>query len=146
MSYQYCRGLFESNARLALITAGLTANNIYFDNVGETPKKSDETYAVFSLSWGSTVLDTLHCEGIERLIGAMQVNVYTPKNRGSMAGEDICLEVIKEWGNINGFQEQDNDPILAIAVRNIEGPITLAPNERPHHVNVVSATFTIRPR
>ena len=143
-NFQLIRGSPEARAKQDLDNAGIIESRIFFDNVGDSPGKSDETYAVVSLSFTDTVQDTVACEGIEDLRGSIQVNVYTPRNEGSKQGEDICLEVMKGWQEINKWRAQPTDPILQMCIRNIEGPITLAPDTRPHHVNVCSATWISR--
>jgi len=209
-TFQDVRGIFESKALESLTTAGVASKFCFFDNVGETPGKSDETYAVVSMSFTDTVQDTVFCAGIEDLRGSLQCSVYTPRNEASVQGEEICLEVIKGWQDINRYRVQqltkpalpsyrnsliicplapyplhaswsdstatdqlgislcDDESLLAgtaeydnadiqprlsivhppllqrAAIRNIEGPITLAPDTRPHHVNVCSATWLAR--
>ena len=144
MTFQLIRGSLEARAKQDLDNAGIIESRIFFDNVGETPGKSDETYAVVSLSFTDTVQDTVACEGIEDLRGSIQVNVYTPRNEGSLQGEDLCLAVMKGWQEINKWRAQPTDPILQMCIRNIEGPTTLAPDTRPHAVHVVSATRICR--
>ena len=147
MSFQTVRGIFEARAKQDLLAAGVANDAIFFDNIGETPKGSRGTYALVSLSFTNPIQDVIACEGKEDLRGSLQVNVYTPKNEGSKAGEDICLEVIKGWNAINASPRTmyvPGSPIYAAAVRAIEGPTTIAPDQRPHHVNVVAATWIAR--
>ena len=144
MTFQLIRGSLEERAKDDLNNAGVGTPLIFFDNVGDSPGKADEIYAVVSVSFTDTVQDTVACEGIEDLRGSIQVNVYTPRNEGSKQGEDICLEVMKGWQEINKWRAQPTDPILQMCIRNIEGPTTLAPDTRPHSVHVVSATWICR--
>ena len=143
MSYQNVRGYFEQACYTALTTAGIAAADISFDNYGETAAPADRPYAIVALSFGGTVEDTLSCEGLERLRGSLQVNIYTPKQKGSKPGEDISLEVIKAWNAINATKTF-TAPLLNAVCHNIEGPATLAPDQRPHSVNVVSCAFKAR--
>ena len=143
-TFQDIRGLLEARAMQDLRAAGIAPNKIFFDNVGETPGASNESYAVVSLSFTNTIIDTVYCEGIEDLRGSIQVNVYTPKNLGSVPGENICSEVIKGWQEINKWRPQPTDPLQQACIRNIEGPTTLAPTDRPHAVHVISATWMAR--
>ena len=143
MSYQNVRGYFEQACYTALTTAGVAAADISFDNYGETAAPADRPYAIVALSFGGTVEDTLSCEGLERLRGSLQVNIYTPKQKGSKPGEDISLEVIKAWNAINATKTF-TAPLLNAACHYIEGPATLAPDQRPHSVNVVSCAFKAR--
>ena len=142
-TYQDVRGYFEKACYTALTTAGIPAADISFDNYGETAAPADRPYAIVALSFGNTVEDTLSCEGLERLRGSLQVNIYTPKQKGSKPGEDIALAVLKAWNAINATKTF-TAPLLNAACHNIEGPATLAPDQRPHHVNVVSCAFKAR--
>ena len=143
MTYQGVRGYFEEACYKALMAAGVADADISFDNWGETAAPADRPYAVVALSFGNSVEDTLSCEGLENLRGSLQVNVYTPKQKGSKPGEDIALAVLKAWGTINKHGTS-HAPLLRATCRNISGPTTIAPDQRPHHVNVVSCAFTAR--
>ena len=143
MSFQAVRGWYESDVYSALTSAGVPATSIYFDNVGETPANSGP-FATVNFSFGTTVQDTASCEGVEDLRGQLSVNVYTPKNQGSKAGEDICLEVMKSWQEMNKERFEPGGTLLQACTRNIEGPFTIAPDQRPHHVNNISCSWMAR--
>ena len=143
MTFQLVRGWYESDVYTALTTAGIAATSIYFDNVGETPSVSGP-FATVNFSFGTTVADTTSCDGVEDLRGQLSVNVYTPKNQGSKAGEAICLEVMKAWQQMNRDKHEAGDPLQMTCTRNIEGPFTIAPDERPHHVNNISCSWMAR--
>lgn len=160
-TYQDVRGLFEKTTYDALrkavdpATPGVAAAEIFFDNFGETPPGPDVPYALVSLTFDSTVQDVFgssDCQGVEDLRGTLQCNVYTPKNKGSKPGEGICLNVMKDWLAIKNKLAQDNlalpagqtPAVVQAAVRNLDGPRTIAPDARPHHVNVVSCAFIAR--
>ena len=191
----------------SLKNAGISDELIFFDNVGSTPGKADQMYAVVSLSFTDTIQDTVFCEGIEDLRGSIQCNIYTPRNEGSVQGEAAALNVIKDWQYINSYKMRKlqqasriadyqnavaactNNPIQRInwdlsniqdqafislcddstlpagvinydnadvqpraaiipapditrlVIRQIDGPLSLAPTSRPHHTTVVSATW-----
>ena len=143
MSYQTIRGEFESRTYDALVDAGVDTSKIFFDNVGQMPPTSG-SYATISMSFTDTIVDTVSCEGLEDLRGSLSVNVYTAKNKGSKSGEDICLEVIKAWLDINTYQGKSTDDILSMKTRSIEGPFTIAPDDRPFHVNNVACNWMAR--
>lgn len=143
-SFQDVRGFFEAQAMADLKTAGIADNLIFFDNIGETPGRADQSYAVVSLSFTDTVADTVACEGLEDLRGSIQINCYTPKNQGSKPGEDICAQVMKGWQVINTMRPDPAGTIKQACIRNIEGPQTIAPDQRPHSVHVCNATWMAR--
>ena len=143
-NYQNVRGYFEQLTYQALLTGGIAAADIHFDNFGETAAPSDRSYAVVSLSFGQGVEDVLSCEGLERLRGTINCVVYTPKQQGSKPGEDICLEVIKAWNGVNKRSTVFTAPLLEAACQNIDGPQSLAPDQRPHHANVTTCGWRAR--
>ena len=115
MSFQDIRGKIEIELHGHLhVAAGIPRDKIFFDNVGETPGKSDETYAVISMSFADTVQDTIFCEGVEDLRGSVQVNVYSPRNEGSKPGEDICLEALKAFQAINKWRPLPTDTLAQL--------------------------------
>ena len=139
-SFQDVRGYFENQCFVALQAGGIAAGDIAFDNYLETPAPADRSYAIVSLTFGQTVTDTIGCEGADNLLGTLQCNIYTPKQQGSVAGETAALEVLKAWTAINKHGT-NHTPLAHAACRGIEGPITIAPDQRPHHANVVSCTI-----
>jgi hypothetical protein len=141
--FQNVRGYFEKECFIALQAGGIAAADIAFDNFVETAAPADRSYAIVSLTFGQTVTDTIGCEGAENILGTLQCNIYTPKNKGSLAGETAALEVLKAWNTINK-RGTDHGPLEVAACRGIEGPISLAPDKRPHHANVVSCTVFAR--
>ena len=144
-TYQDVRGYLELGAMQSLKDAGISDELIFFDNVGETSGKADQLYAVVSLSFTDTIQDTIsNCGGIETLTGSIQCNIYTPRNVGSVPGESVALSVIGDWNNMNKWMAAPGDPVLSMSIREIDGPISLAPDKRPHAVHVVSARWTMR--
>ena len=144
-TYQTVRGYLEAGAMQSLKNAGIDDSRIFYDNVGDSPGKADQMYAVISLSFTNTIQDTVsNCGGIESLTGSIQVNISSPRNEGSVPGETAALEVIKSWNNANRWMASPGDPILSMSIREIEGPISLAPTARPHHDVVVNARWTMR--
>ena len=144
-TYQTVRGYLELGAMQSLKNAGISDELIFYDNVGESPGKANQMYAVISISFTDTIQDTVsNCGGIESLTGSIQINISTPRNEGSVPGETAALEVIKSWNNANRWMASPGDPILSMSIRDIDGPISLAPTARPHHVTVVSARWTMR--
>lgn len=143
-SFQAIRGAYEKATYDALRTAGIAADHVFFDNFGDTPPGPEAPYALVSLTFANIVQDMVGCEGIEDLRGTLQCNVYTPKKKGSKPGEDICAEVIKGWIAINQRATVHPTGVAQAAVRNVDGPRTIAPDARPHHVNVISCAFVAR--
>lgn len=142
MSYQPVRGAFEKLTYDALRVAGIPADQIFFDGVGETPPGPAAPYATVSMSFTDTTEDVIGCGPSEHLRGSVLCNVYTPKNRGSKPGEDICLEVIKEWQKLGKHSERAG--LVQASTRNITGPTTVRDDARPHHINSISCAWAAR--
>ena len=140
MTFQTVRGYFEKITYQGLRLAGVSADHIFFDNTAETPPSPDATYAVISLTFADVVTPTIGCDGGEDLKGTLRCNIYSPKMQGSKPGEDACLEVIKSWTRINRATV-DHAALVKASTWNIDGPRTIAPDERPHHVNVITCAF-----
>jgi hypothetical protein len=136
-SFQQIRGIFERVTYDALRLAGVPADLVFFDGVQETPPDAATAYAVVSLSFEQTATETVGC-AVELIRGSLMANIYTPKQRGSRPGEDIAAEVLRAWVGLNRAPQTANRP----RVQNIEGPRTIAPDQRPHHCHAMSCSFT----
>lgn len=143
MSYQDIRGTFQKLTADALIAGGIASTDISFDNWGETAGQADTSYAIMTMSFADGVIDTVACQGQERLNGNIQVNINTPKQQGAGPAESIALEVLKAWNDLN-ISGKDHAPLLSASTRNIAGPLSLAPADRPHHTVVVSCSWAAR--
>ncbi len=139
MSFQQVRGAFESATAEALVLAGISPEQICFDNTAETPPDAATNYAVVALSFDRTAIDVVSCS-TELIRGSLMVNVYTPKQQGSRPGEDVAAEVLRAWAGLNTAPQTPTRP----RVQNIDGPRTIAPDQRPHHCHTISCSFTAR--
>ena len=142
-TFQDVRGAMQKLTSDALTTGGVPFADQVFDNVQETPPQdSSGTYAKINISFPETVLETIGCDGAERILGTCNVLVYTPKGKGMKPAEDIMQAVIKEWVRVN--RALVNERSLHLKTRNVEGPNALAPDQRPHQVTQLSCAFTAR--
>lgn len=140
--YQDIRGFYQQLTSLALVAGGVT--RISFDNFGETAGGADESYALVSLTFGGNAVDVIGCEGMEVIRGTLQVNLYTPKQEGTKPAEDICNGILKAWQSINKLDFVLTPPLLSARTLNLEGPLALNPDKRPHHATVVSCSILAR--
>ena len=145
-SFQDVRGAMAVLTRDALEAGKIARAAIVFDNVGETPPA--DTYAVISISFPQTVIETIGCEGMDHIIGSCNVVLYTPKKLGMKTAEDTLQAVIKEWVRVNKagvvLLDTASKPTVHLHIRNISGPNALAPDQRPHQVTQLSCAFTAR--
>jgi hypothetical protein len=138
-SFQQVRGVFESVTAEALVLGGIAPELVFFDGVQETPPDSATPYAVISLSFEQSAVETVGC-AMEAIGGSLLCNIYTPKQRGSRPGEDIAAEVLRAWVGLNRAMQTPSNA----KVQGLEGPRTIASDQRPHHVHNVSCSFTAR--
>jgi hypothetical protein len=143
MSIQDVRGAIAKLTSDALMAAGVPFADQHWDNVGETPSKDAAgTYAVINISIPQLTEETIGCEGVDAILGSVNVLLYTPKGQGMKPAEDTLLAVVKAWIAENAKRGSTTAPTLR--VRNINGPNGLAPDQRPHQVTSLSAAFTAR--
>jgi hypothetical protein len=148
-SFQDVRGAMAKLTSKALEAAKVTLANQAFDNTLETPPKDAAgTYAVVSISFPSTVIEDIGCEGVEHIIGSCNVVLYTPKRAGMLPAETIMQAVIKEWVRVN--KALVNEGGVHLKTRNLSGPNALGGGtideaRRPHQVTQLSCAFTARP-
>ena len=140
-SFQDVRGAMAKLTSDALEAGGVPFAAQVFDNVGETPPAN--TYAVISIGFPRTVIEDIGCEGVEHIIGSCNVVLYSPKKQGMKTAEGTLQAVVKEWVRVN--RALVNESGVHLKTRNIEGPLALAPDQRPHQVTQLSCTFTARP-
>jgi hypothetical protein len=143
-SFQNVRGAMAKLTSDALTAGGIPFADQHWDNVGETPTKDAAgRYAVINISFPSTIIETIGCEGMEQILGSCNVLVYTPKREGMKPAEDLVQKVLKEWVRVN--RALVNEGGVYLRTRNISGPNALAPDQRPHQVVALSCAFTARP-
>jgi hypothetical protein len=143
MTIQDVRGAIAKLTSDALVAAGIPFADQHWDNVGETPgKDAAGTYAVINISVPQLTEETIGCEGVDAILGSVNVLLYTPKGQGMKPAEDTLLTVTKAWIAENA--KRGSTTTTTLRVRNINGPNGLAPDQRPHQVTSLSAAFTAR--
>jgi hypothetical protein len=143
MSIQDVRGAIAKLTSDALVAAGVPFADQHWDNVGETPSKDAAgTYSVINISIPQLTEETIGCEGVDAILGSVNVLLYTPKGQGMKPAEDTLLTVTKAWIAENA--KRGSTTTTTLRVRNINGPNGLAPDQRPHQVTSLSAAFTAR--
>jgi hypothetical protein len=129
--FQDVRGRLESVTRDALHAAGIIT--VTYDNVEETPDELPS--ATISLSFTDTIAHNMGCDA-EFIRGTMIVTVATPKQLGSVAGEDACQGVIQAWRGLNA----DYRDLLRVRTRNLMGPVTIV-SAAPRHIHTMNCAF-----
>jgi len=146
MSIQDVRGAIAKLTSDALMAAGVPFADQHWDNVGETPSKDAAgTYAVINISIPQLTEETIGTEGVDAILGSVNVLLYTPKGQGMKPAEDALLVVLQAWIAENANRTPPPPPpggtVVYLRTRNINGPNGLAPDQRPHQVTSLSCAF-----
>lgn len=132
-SFQTIRGRIEQVTAAALQSAGIPL--VTFDNVQEN--RPPLPWAAVSISFAGTIALSLGCTA-DKIEGSVIVTVATEKRRGSRAGEDALLAVLRSWASLNA----DFASPIRLRTRNHFGPVTLPPGTDPHHIHTLNCGFT----
>lgn len=133
-TFQSIRGRLEAVTRDALQAAGITA--VTFDNVEESPEELPS--ASISLSFTGTISHSLGCDA-DLIQGSIIVTIATPKQQGSVAGENAAQQVLQAWSRLNiDFAEP-----VRLRTWNITGPVTIV-SAAPRHIHTLNAAFSGR--
>lgn len=147
LGLEIVRAAIESNIWQTLTTAGLTPQQIVYDNAGETPPLPP--YAVVSMSFNGLVADGMGACGPGELItGAMTVLIYTAKQQGAKEGEALATAVIRGWAELAAAKWGGAG--VKVTPRSIEGPRTVMASQagrqservRNAAVTVAAAAFS----
>jgi hypothetical protein len=138
-TFQSIRGTLEKSTLDALTGGGMTATDVFFDNVGESRPSADSTWAQISISFTDVKQDLIGCCDGEDIRGTVQCNIYTPAGQGSSAGENYAAAVLRAWSDTAKWNAATGNRVRC---RNLEGPRRVnTPTNEPHACHVVTAAF-----
>lgn len=139
MSFQDIRGTLEKSTFDALVAAGVTAADVFFDGVGQSRPSADSTWAQIAISFTDVKQDLIGCACSDDIRGTVQCNVYTPEGRGSKVGEDIAATVLRAWSETLKWDATTRDRVRC---RDLQGPRAInSPTNDPHRCHVITAAF-----
>jgi hypothetical protein len=139
MTFQSIRGTLEQTTLDALTGGGMTAADVFFDNVGESRPSADSTWAQVSVSFTDVKQDLIGCCDGENIRGTVQCNIYTPAGQGSVAGESYAAAVLKAWAETAKWNAATGSRVRC---RSLTGPRRInTPTNEPHACHVVTAAF-----
>tara|TARA_R100000278_G_scaffold20890_1_gene19820 strand:+ start:849 stop:1277 length:429 start_codon:yes stop_codon:yes gene_type:complete len=112
---------------------------IMYDNVPFTSPGKTVTYVTTSITFSQS---TLQAQGVaaDYYSGAIQANVYVPKNKGSAKLSAICESVIDALNTINASDYADPFS-CSPRVGEVSGPIPVEIEDRSHFLGIVSCSF-----
>ena len=113
---------------------------IAYDNVSFTFPGKTVTYVTTSITFRQS---TVQAQGVsaDYYSGAIQANVYVPKNKGTSVVSAICEDVIDGLTSVNASGYTDTFSCTP-RVADVNGPNMLQIEDRSHFIGIISCQFT----
>lgn len=111
---------------------------VVYDNTFESPPPLP--YAKATISYDSQSEDALGGDSAGFVTGVFQVNIHTEKMTGSGQAEALGEQVLDAMRGL--VTTPAVGPGWRVVARSLEGPTTLAPDDRAAHVVVVGGAFS----
>ena len=139
MSLVNTRAAFEKAITDAVAAADNTVI-ITYDNVNFTTPGKTKKYITTSITFNQS---TIQAQGAasDYYSGAIQCNIYVPKNKGSSVLSAIGEAVIDGLTSINASNYSDTFSCKP-RVLDINGPTPLEIEDRSHFIGIISCQFS----
>ena len=138
MSLVNARAAFEKAITDAVVAADNTVLMIY-DNVTYTTPGKTKKFITTSITFTQSTIQNQGAAA-DYYSGAIQANVYVPKNKGSAKLSAICESVIDGLNTINASDYADPFS-CSPRVGEVSGPIPVEIEDRSHFLGIVSCSF-----
>ena len=139
MTLVNARAAFEKAITDSVNNADASVKLIY-DNIPQTLPGKNITYVALSITFSQA---TVQAQGASATYysGAIQCNIYVPKNRGTAVLSAISESVITGLTSINASDYVDSFSCKP-RVEEITGPIPVEVENRSHFLGVLSCAFS----
>jgi len=139
MTLVNARAAFEKAITDSVNNADASVKLIY-DNIPQTLPGKNITYVALSITFSQA---TVQAQGASATYyaGAIQCNIYVPKNRGTAVLSAISESVITGLTSINASDYVDTFSCKP-RVEEITGPIPVEVENRSHFLGVLSCAFS----
>ena len=139
MTLVNARAAFEKAITDSVNNADASVKLIY-DNIPQTLPGKNITYVALSITFSQP---TVQAQGASATYysGAIQCNIYVPKNRGTAVLSAISESVITGLTSINASDYVDTFSCKP-RVEEITGPIPVEVENRSHFLGVLSCAFS----
>ena len=141
MTLVNARAAFEAAINTAVTDADEDVS-VIFDNVPFTTPGKTKSYVLVSITFDQATIQN-HGAAVDFYSGTIQCGIFTPKNRGTAASAAIAESVIDGLTSVNATGYTDTYS-ASPRVLQINGPVTLSPEEQSHFVSTVNCRFTAR--
>ena len=113
---------------------------LIYDNIPQTLPGKTITYVVISVTFNQATIQA-HGAASTFYSGAVQCNIYVPKNKGTSVLSAVGESVISGLTSINASDYTDTFSCKP-RVGEISGPIPIEVEDRSHFLGIVSCAFS----
>ena len=113
---------------------------LIYDNIPQTLPGKTITYVVISITFNQATVQA-HGAAATFYSGAVQCNIYVPKNKGTSVLSAVGESVISGLTSINASDYTDTFSCKP-RVGEISGPIPIDVEDRSHFLGIVSYAFS----
>ena len=139
MSLVNARAAFEKAITDSLNDSDPTVKLIY-DNIPQTLSGKTITYVAISVTFNQATVQA-HGAAASYYSGAVQCNIYVPKNKGTSVLSAVGESVISGLTSINASDYTDTFSCKP-RVGDISGPVPIEVEDRSHFLGIVSCAFS----
>ena len=113
---------------------------LIYDNIPQTLPGKTITYVVISITFNQATVQA-HGAAATFYSGAVQCNIYVPKNKGTSVLSAVGESVISGLTSINASDYTDTFSCKP-RVGEISGPVPIEVEDRSHFLGIVSCAFS----
>ena len=139
MTLVNARAAFEKAITDSLNDSDPTVKIIY-DNIPQTLSGKTITYVAISVTFNQATVQA-HGAAASYYSGAVQCNIYVPKNKGTSVLSAIGESVISGLTSVNASDYVDTFSCTP-RVGEISGPIPIDVEDRSHFLGIISCAFS----
>ena len=139
MSLVNARAAFEKAITDSVTSADATVKLIY-DNVPQTLPGKTITFVATSITFNQSTIQA-HGAAATYYSGAVQCNIYVPKNKGTSVLSAVGESVISGLTSINASDYTDTFSCKP-RVGEISGPVVVEVEGKSHFLGIISCAFS----
>ena len=139
MTLVNARAAFEKAITDSVNDSDPTVKLIY-DNIPQTLSGKTITYVALSITFNQATVQP-HGAAVTYYSGAVQCNIYVPKNKGTSVLSAVGESVISGLTSINASDYTDTFSCKP-RVGEISGPVPIEVEDRSHFLGIISCAFS----
>ena len=139
MSLQSIRRFFEKPIA-ASITSVDTSIKVLTDNQTYVDNDAAAQFALIRVSFGNTAVQTF-CEPMERIEGAIVIELYTPKGEGPGRAQALATAITRTLYRFPRHKTNRSGERVSGRINNVSGPSFTPLDGKPHLLTRLSCGF-----